>query len=191
VLAGGRSRRFGADKLAADLRGRPLLDSALEAALDSAERVVVVGPDERTWPDRVVVVREEPAYSGPFAAVVAGAAALASHDCDPATPVLVLAGDLVDPGPLVHALLAALAADTSLDAAVAVDAEGHRQPLLAAYRLAALQTAGGRGDPTDQPARSLLSNLTVREIPDPANATRDVDTPADLARETRRLTPGP
>lgn len=191
VLAGGRSRRFGTDKLAADVRGRPLLDAALEVALGVAARVVVVGPDDRAWPDRVSVVREEPAYAGPFAAVVTGAAALDTGGAGATTGVLVLAGDLVDPAPIVPRLVAALVAGgapagagRTADAAVAVDADGRRQPLLAVYRLDALLAAGRRGDPRDRPARDLLDGLAVTEVPDTGRASRDIDTPGDLARET-------
>ena len=193
VLAGGRSRRFGTDKLAADVNGTPLLDAALKVALQVASPVVVVGPDDRVWPAGVIVVREEPAYAGPFAAVVTGAAALgilprqASAVTEAWLPswVLVLAGDLVDPAPLIPALLLARSPDT--DVAIATDNEGVRQPLLAIYTRSALQHAADDTAPANKPARALLTNQRVREVPDPSRATRDIDTREDLIRET---TPG-
>ena len=42
VLAGGRSTRFGGDKLAAEIGGRPLLHLAIEAVAGVVDEVVVV-----------------------------------------------------------------------------------------------------------------------------------------------------
>lgn len=42
VLAGGRARRFGADKLAAPVDGRPLVEHAIDALAAIADEVVVV-----------------------------------------------------------------------------------------------------------------------------------------------------
>jgi molybdopterin-guanine dinucleotide biosynthesis protein A len=175
VLAGGRSRRFGSDKLAAEVGGRPLLDSALEVALATADaQVVVVGPAERALPAGVLVTREEPAYAGPFAAVAAG---LELVDAD---VVVVLAGDLLDPAPAVPALLAALAADAHADAAVVVDTDGRRQPLLAAFRTTPLRGCVVGVDTDGRAANELLDGLRVVELSDPAAWSRDVDSPGDL-----------
>ncbi len=180
VLAGGRSRRFGSDKLAADVEGRPLLDRALHAALAITSRVVVVGPDIRTWPIGVTVVREDPPYAGPYAAVMAAISDLA-RDAAPLDVVLVLAGDLLDPAPMLPRLLAALAdGPEDLDAAVAVDAQGHRQPLLAAYRLRSLLAAATAADAVDRPARHLVEGRELVEVLDDGGWSRDVDTPGDL-----------
>lgn len=177
VLAGGRSRRFGTDKLAAEVDGRPLLDSALGTALACADAgVVVVGPVERPLPAGVVVTREEPAYAGPFAAVTAGL------DLVDADVVLVLAGDLLDPSAAAPALLGALDADARADAAVVVDAEGRRQPLLSAFRVPALRGCVAGVDPTGRAASELLDGMHVVELHDPASWSRDVDTPDDLPR---------
>ena len=175
VLAGGRSRRFGTDKLAAEISGRPLLDGALDAALAAADaQVVVVGGVERALPDGVLVTREEPAYAGPFAAVAAG---LALVDAD---VVLVLAGDLLDPGPAIPALLAALAAQPHADAAVVVDASGRRQTLLAAFRLMPLLGCVVGVDTDGRAASELFDGLHVVEVPDAGGWSLDVDTPDDL-----------
>ncbi len=177
VLAGGRSRRFGADKLALDVHGVPLLRHSVDAALALGARVVVVGPPDPALPAGVTVVREDPPYAGPYAAVAAG---LDAVDPD-ADVVLVLAGDLVDPGVLLPALLAAVA--DGAEAAVARDASGRRQPLLAAYRVRPLLAGVAGVDPVNRAAGELLDGLHVVEIPDPAAHTRDIDTPADLAAE--------
>jgi molybdopterin-guanine dinucleotide biosynthesis protein A len=175
VLAGGRSRRFGSDKLAAEVAGRPLLDAALDAALGAADaQVVVVGPVERDLPTRVLVTREEPAYAGPFAAVAAG---LELVDAD---VVLVLAGDLLDPAPAIPALLAALTREPHADAAVLVDSDGRRQPLLAAFRVTPLRGCIVGVDTTGRAASELLDGLHVVEVADDLGWSRDVDTPGDL-----------
>ncbi|HET7902058.1 MAG TPA: NTP transferase domain-containing protein, partial [Candidatus Nanopelagicales bacterium] len=88
VLAGGRSSRFGSDKLAAQVDGAPLLHRAIDAARGVAARVVLVGPAPEGLPADVVVTREEPPFGGPYAAVVAGLDALDES----ATAVVVLAG---------------------------------------------------------------------------------------------------
>jgi molybdopterin-guanine dinucleotide biosynthesis protein A len=177
VLAGGRSRRFGGDKLATEVDGRPLLDRALHVALASADaQVVVVGPEEREVPEGVLVTREEPAYAGPFAAVAAGL------ELVDAEVVLVLAGDLLDPAAAVTDLLAALARDPHADAAVVVDAGGRRQPLLSAFRVVPLRGCVVGVDTDGRAASELLDGLRVVELRDPGPWSRDVDSPADLPR---------
>jgi len=175
VLAGGRSRRFGSDKLDAQIEGRPLLDASIEAAVAvSTAQVVVVGPAERSLPAGVLVTREEPAYAGPFAAVAAGL------ELVDAEVVLVLAGDLVDPAPAIPALLEALGAAPHADATVVLDAEGRRQPLLAAFRVLPLRGCVSGVDTDGRAASELFDGLHVIEVHDPAAWSRDIDTPDDL-----------
>ena len=185
VLAGGRSTRFGSDKLAVAVGGVPLVMHAIDAARSVCDQIVVVGPTSQSLPADVVVVREDPPFAGPYAAVAAGLNAL-DADVD---VVLVLAGDLVDPAPALPALLSALAgprhADASTrsrqpEAAVAVDAEGRRQPLLAAYRVGPLLGGIAGVDAYGRAAYALLDGLDVVEVRDDGTHTRDIDTPADL-----------
>jgi molybdopterin-guanine dinucleotide biosynthesis protein A len=175
VLAGGRSRRFGSDKLATPVAGRPLLDAALDAAVSAADaQVVVVGPVERPLPPGVLVTREDPAYAGPFAAVAAG---LELVDAD---VVLVLAGDLLDPAPAIPVLLDALASAPRADAAVLVDEHGRRQPLLAAFRVLPLRGCVVGVDTDGRAAGELLDGLRLVEVLDAVGWSRDVDAPDDL-----------
>ncbi|KRE60398.1 NTP transferase domain-containing protein [Nostocoides sp. Soil756] len=171
VLAGGRSTRFGADKLAAPLRGTTVLDHLLDA-LPAAWPVVVVG-QERETRRAVTWAREDPPGGGPLAALLAGVA-VARADL-----VAVVAGDMPEAAPALERLVAVLtAAGPEVEAAVGVDDEGVPNPLLAAYRRAAL--AARAALPTaGVPARSLLSLAHV-EVPVPGREAHDVDTRADL-----------
>jgi len=177
VLAGGRSTRFGSDKLSVAVHGAPLVMHAVEAARSLGAEVVVVGPPGLALPADVAVVREDPPYSGPYAAVAAGLDAVGAD----VEVVLVLAGDLVDPGALLPRLVAAV--DDGAEAAVAVDSSGLRQPLLAAYRLVPLLGGILGVDPTNRAANELLDGLHVVEVADDADHARDIDTVADLASE--------
>jgi molybdopterin-guanine dinucleotide biosynthesis protein A len=88
VLAGGESRRFGGDKLAADLHGLSLLERAV-TELPSDARLIIVGP-EREIGRPAAFVREEPPGGGPAAAMIAGLRLALSNDSD---TIVVLPGD--------------------------------------------------------------------------------------------------
>ncbi len=97
ILAAGRSTRFGANKLLADVDGRPMLQHVVDfaAAFGLDPVVVVVGPDHAavaaglTWRAEEIVVNPEP-ERGLSSSVRLGLAALVSSD---ATRALVLLGD--------------------------------------------------------------------------------------------------
>lgn len=169
VLAGGRAARAGGDKLALVRDGRSLLAHAVAAVADAA-RVVVVGPEAPGLPDDVLWRREDPPYAGPVAAI---AAALPDTSAE---VVVVLAGDLAAPGAAVPALVAAVT--DAVDAAVLLDVDGVRQPLLAAYRSTWLRARVALGRAA---ARSLLDGARLADVPDVWGAARDVDTRADAA----------
>jgi len=172
VLAGGSSRRFGADKLAAPLRGSTVLDTVL-GSLPGDWPVVVVGP-VRACVRPVTWAREDPPGGGPLAGVAAGVDAL------DARIVVVVAGDMPYAGPAVLTLVAALrSAPPDVGAVVAVDGQGVANPLLAAYRADALRAVlPMRAE--NRPARLLLE-VAHLELELPEDATHDIDTPEDLA----------
>ena len=181
VLAGGAARRFGSDKLAAPLRGTTVLDHLLDA-LPPEWPVVAVGAPRTTRRADVTWTSEEPPGGGPLAAVLAGAAL-----CDTAIAAVV-AGDMPDATDALVQLVEVLEnAGPEVDAAVAIDGEGIANPLLAAYRTAALGSRAG-GPTEGVPARSLLTLAHV-EVPVSGPAARDVDTPADLEDVSRRAGP--
>jgi FdhD protein len=182
VLAGGASRRFGRDKRAELVDGRPLVLRAVDALAAVADEVLVsVAPDRPlppavALPPEVRVVTDEVGHAGPLAGLVAGLEA-ATHEL-----VVVLGGDhaWAEPRTLL-ALRDALVADEEVDAAV-LEVDGRRQPLAAAYRRRVAATARGRLDRGDARAVSLLDALTtvVVDTPGAARTARDVDVPADL-----------
>jgi molybdopterin-guanine dinucleotide biosynthesis protein A len=171
VVAGGRATRFGSDKLAAPLHGTPLLDHLL-GTLPGEWPVVAVGA-ERPTPREVLWTREDPPGGGPLAGIAAGLGRVT-------TPlVVVVAGDMPYAAPVLLELVHLLrTAPPEVSAVVATDREDVPNPLLAAYRAAAVRTALP-GDPSGVPARSLLA-LPHTTLAVPGVGALDVDTPDDL-----------
>ncbi|MGW1157462.1 NTP transferase domain-containing protein [Streptomyces sp. NPDC002519] len=210
VLAGGAARRLGgADKPGVRVGGRALLDRVLAACAGAATTVVVADPRPVARP--VVWAREDPPGAGPVAALDAGL----RHTT--AGYVVVLSADLpfLAAG-TVRRLLAALRA-SGADGAVLTDPEGRDQPLVAAYRSAALRRelarlAAERGafgapelphaperlDPSDLPAHPPgpgLAGLPLRRLVTRLGLTRifdpvasfDCDTWDDIAAARSRI----
>lgn len=179
VLAGGGSRRFGADKLNALVHGESLLDVVVGNLPPDAE-VIVVGP-ARAIARPARFVREDPPGGGPAAALVAGLRiALTGSAAEFAT----VPGDAPESGRAIGSLLATLRAE-GVDAVVATDQNGFEQPLqLALTRTGAeaLIAAAGPTGAAGQSARALLSRLDPAAIRQPTDAAslRDIDTRDDL-----------
>ncbi len=182
VLAGGRSSRLGGVAKAGLLfAGQTLLERTC-AALADAVQLVVVGPE----PDGVALqtlagspsfVREEPAFAGPAAAVVAGFGSIIDH----APWCAVVACDMPRVDELVTVLLAAATADDR--ASLMTVENGRDQPLAALYRSEdlglAIDAALARGTVENLSMRSLLASVRTREVPVPPGVTHDVDTFSD------------
>lgn len=186
VLAGGRSTRFGRDKLAEPIDGRPLLDRAVRAIQDVANDVVVVvapGAD-RAVPAGVRVVQDPRPFEGPLAGLAAGLAALhATNDI-----ALVVAGDMPALVPAVLRRLVVALADGA-DAAQLADPAGTSRPLpIAVRREPAADAARALLDSGERRLRMLskrLSTVTLQAgewtVDDAtAGSLRDVDRPGDL-----------
>ncbi|MEO7069645.1 MAG: NTP transferase domain-containing protein [Nostocoides sp.] len=179
VLAGGASRRFGSDKLAAPLGDSTVLDRLLDglpAGLAGPDdwRVVCVGP-QRPTRRAVDWAREEPPGGGPVAATTAGLARIESK----CAIVVVLAGDQPYAAAAALRLSALLDQSAEVDAVVAVDGRGRTNPLLAAYRIGPLRAALP-AEPAGTAAHALLDQLRVLPIRVPDDEGRDVDTRQDL-----------
>jgi molybdopterin-guanine dinucleotide biosynthesis protein A len=204
VLAGGRSRRFGSDKLAAAYGGGSVLAAAVRSAAAVADEVLVaIGPsaDPPPLPGDVGVpvrfVRDAEEAGGPLAALPG------ALETTTAPVVLVTAGDApsLPPG-VAHALFDALAGPGPARPGLSVGGDRGRA-------LAAALLVGGsfqqlpfalRREPALRVVIRLLAEGERRILPlfvslgatgvpeetwrweDPDGlALRDVDVPADLA----------
>ena len=187
VLAGGRGERLGGqDKALLEVGGRSLLARVLEATVD-ARTVVVVGAP-RPGIDGVHWTSEEPSGGGPTAGIVAGMRALGGG----AAPwVLVLAVDQPGAAAVVpHVLGSAAEAPGEADVLCPLDADGHPQWLLAAYRREALVRACATvGTGHGVSVRRLVAGLRVVDVPGAAADVGDVDTWADHRAWQDRMSP--
>ena len=186
VLAGGRARRFGADKLAVELEGRPLLQHAIEAvAAVASEVIVVVGPGgmpslpaHHDVPIRIA--RDARSDGGPLVGLIAGLEIAA------ADVVLAVGGDMPS---LVPAVLRELGArGTANSAGALTDGDAIRPLPCAMPRDRALERAQALPATGRSSLRDLLSAIGVDGIPeaewrllDPAgDSLVDIDRPQDL-----------
>ncbi len=184
VLAGGRSSRFGRDKLVEPWAGRPLLEHAISSVQALADEViVVVAPDEsRSAPAGTILVSDPTSFEGPLVGLVTGLRRATR-------PVaLVVGGDMPTLVPSVLALLVDRLDDPAVDA-VLLDQDGRARPLPGAVRTAsARETAEGLVGAGERRLRTLyeaLNTVTVaeeawRELDPAGRSLRDVDTQADL-----------
>jgi molybdopterin-guanine dinucleotide biosynthesis protein A len=209
VVAGGRSTRFGSDKLAAPLGSGETVLSRTLSGIDQLDDdthvglvrpVVVVGPDPsrdhavlHTGPtpssrDHAVLHAASPEETGAERVRFAledppgsgpAAAVLAGARACVADVLVVVAGDAPYAAGAVPRLVTALAENAAAEAAVAVDPSGRRQHLLLAVRTDAWDL---RADLAGRPARQLLDGLRVVEVPVSEREALDVDEPADLDR---------
>ncbi len=188
VIAAGRSRRFGAEKAAAELLGKPLLFWAAERLASSCALVAVnARPGSET--ERLARARGLPVLhdasgdaEGALAGVRAGLAwaervgarALAVSPCD--APLL--------PDDLFERLIRA----AGEGAAVAETADG-RQPLCSVWPVTALQAVtAALADGAHPPTWRVLDGLGAARVAfgDPT-AFANVNTRADLAEVATRL----
>lgn len=198
VLAGGRSSRFGGDKLSAELDGRSVLAATLEAVAPIVDGIVVAGPSlpagfvGRDVP--IAVVPDVEAFEGPLAALANVLATAVSPQ--PSDLAVVVAGDMPRMAPAVlAALVEVLDVDPTIDAAFLgrprPDATARRQVLPLALRVAAARAAAQAATAAgDRSLHALIDRLPHAELPadrwtglDPGAGTLvDIDTSADLDR---------
>jgi molybdopterin-guanine dinucleotide biosynthesis protein A len=184
VLAGGRSSRFGRDKLAEPVGGRTLLEHAVEAVRSSVhEVIVVVAPDATpAIPSDVHVARDPAPFEGPLAGLMAGLGEAREGIA------LVTAGDMPElQAPVVEALLRALDV-RGVEAAVLEDAGLPRPLPMAVARDPAMretQRLLGTGERrlralVDALATTVIDEATWRALDPDGRSLRDIDTPDDL-----------
>ncbi len=159
------------------------------------------GPERVSGPvPEVLLIREDPPFSGPAAAVATGLTVLtarADADADAAADaaadggyVLVLACDMPRVSDVVSSLLSRL--DVAATASTADEADGwlasdrgRDQPLAAIYRIAPLRRAVERARASGSLANAsvfrLIASLDMVHIDVPAGSTADVDSWGDAA----------
>lgn len=177
ILAGGRGSRLGGiDKPALTLGGRTLLVHALDAVAE-ARRISVVRPvDDVPVTRRVSRTVERPQWAGPAAAIAAGLDDLARRSRFVPVPefVFVIASDLPRVGDAVAALRQ-VSVPPGVDGLMAVDGEGRDQPLLAAYRVAALRAAVESQDVVGLGVSHLIAGLAMQRVPLSSSLCADID----------------
>ena len=194
VLAGGRSERFGRDKLKEDLGGEPLLAHAVRRLADVAPDVCLVVGAEDPLPElsgdlSVSIVRDDVAFEGPLRATIRGLASVRS------TWSIVVGGDMPDLQPPVLSALAELASGTGASAAALGEGASFR-PLPCVVQTSRAREVGEQLlEQGERSLRSLLERLGTAVLPedawtrlDPDRRTLfDVDEPSDLGSEVRGL----
>ena len=198
VLAGGRSSRFGRDKLAEPIAGVPLLHLAMTAVAGVCQEIVVVRrpleaagqlPGEAPRPVDVplpvglevacVVATDPEPFGGPLVGLLAGAHRATHPD------LLVVGGDMPDLVPAVlRLLLEGLAAGLAAATVLAPD-----RPLpMAVRRAAVLIHAPGLLAAGERSLRALIEHVDSTVIPEPAwravdpeaRSLHDIDRTTDL-----------
>ncbi|MBA3307389.1 MAG: FdhF/YdeP family oxidoreductase [Chloroflexi bacterium] len=204
VLAGGRSSRFGRDKLAEPLDGRPLLHHAIRALASVCTEVIVVAPAgglavalPADLPVPLRVVTDRTSFGGPLLGLAAGAERARE------AWLLVVGGDMpgLEPAVLREMLRAVVAGSgdrygAGQGAALELDGAAQRLPLVL-HRGVAIAAAGDLASSGERSLGALLSALDVVIVPedrwrrlDPgARTLHDIDVPADLASETLEADP--
>lgn len=184
VLVGGRSVRFGRDKLLAEVGGRPMVAAPIAALREVfGPRVTVVGdcnPAVRTLAD--AWLPDDHPGTGPMGGIATALARLAK-------PTLVLAGDLpaIDAATVIRLVDAFVASpDASVTMAATEDGDGPRDhPCVAVYRQSmrqllesSLRTGrfGLRDAIASRPASSIL------RVGCPAAALANINEPAEFGR---------
>jgi molybdenum cofactor cytidylyltransferase len=183
VLAAGRARRMGANKMLAEVGGRPMVALAVAAAMGAGLEplVVVTGHDadrveEALPPCDVLCVRNPDPDRGMASSLVAGLAAL-PEDVD---AVVVVLGDMPRVAAAhIRALVAAFDPDEGRAICVPVYKGRRGNPVLLGRQFFA-EMAGLTGD---QGARRLLSDhaeLVFEVVMDDEAVLADIDTPEQL-----------
>jgi len=176
VLAGGESRRFGADKASAQVAGKTLVERAAETLAEVFSDVVVVSSRELS-PTRWPRVPDGRVGCGPLAGIEA---ALMRAEATGQPGVFVLACDLplVDAG-TVRSVFDALGDD--LAAAPALDGGSLVEPLCAAYRVECLPAVTEALDAGCLAVHAMFAAVGGIRLSLPAERFLNVNTPGDHA----------
>ena len=190
VLAGGRSRRMGADKATLATDGQTLTARIIERLGPVAGEIIVAAGDNQLEPGAGRVIQDQIHGAGPLAGIHAGLRAAAFENA------WVVACDYPDVNPAIGLLL--LQAVSGFDAAVPLIA-GRPQGVCAVYnvrlasRIERLIASGRRsvGALLDSCRVRYLDEAEVRQVDAQLGSFRNLNTPADYedwvrSRQARR-----
>lgn len=175
VLAGGASRRMGADKALIDVDGRPLVAHVAER-LETICSSVLVAPGARPLPDLPwTTVADRAAGAGPLAGILGGLAAAT-------TPLVAVVG--VDMPAFSPDLLVELAQRWEHEPAVVPVADGRIQPLHGVYSTSAFRSLAALFDAGERsPTRALeLAGAALHDVSGSAPWAVSLNTADELAR---------
>lgn len=189
MLAGGRSTRFGNDKLMASYRGMPLLHHAILRVREVCTEVVVVLAPEAPEPAipvgaNVRFVHDAREGEGPLAGLLAGLEAASAE------LAIVAGGDMPDLSTAVLLEMLRVAGEAPVDAVTLEDGDRLR-PLPSVLRVAeAGAVARGLLDAGERRLRALIEMLGVVTVGEPVwtrldpdrRTLFDVDEPGHLGR---------
>lgn len=198
MLAGGRSTRFGADKLVAVYRGIPLLHHAVQRVGEVCGEVVVViapGTPEPAMPVGAGVrfVRDAKEGDGPLAGLLSGLEETSTE------LAVVVGGDMPDLSAPVLVEMLRVAGESPADAVALQDGDRFR-PLPCLVRVVpARDAAHALLHDGERSLRSLLQALRTAVIDEPTwtaldpgrGTLHDVDEPGDIPSKHVSPDPGP
>jgi molybdenum cofactor guanylyltransferase len=188
ILAGGRSSRFGRDKLVEPLDGRPLIQHAIDAVRPLAAEMLVVGAPAATsgaaspLPDDIALVHDPVAFEGPLVGLLAGLGAASGPI------ILVVGGDMPS---LLGTVLESMVSELEGSAVEAVVLEHagrarslpmvlRREPGLAAARRLIDEGERRLGALAESLAAHVIPEASWRALDPEGRTIRDIDTAADL-----------
>jgi len=188
ILAGGRSSRFGSDKLLVPYHGSSLLHRAIERVGEVSDDVFVVmspAAADPAMPSGARVVRDSTEGEGPLAGLHAGLLAAVRSDL-----AVVVGGDMPDLQPQVLRAMVVVLHDGPGDAAALATAEGPSPlPIVlrtwpAADAVHTLLHAGRRrlGDVLGVLETVVIDETTWTALDPGRRSLFDVDEPSDLER---------
>jgi molybdopterin-guanine dinucleotide biosynthesis protein A len=186
VLAGGRSTRFGSDKLVASYAGRPLVHLPIEVLSGICDEVVVVlapGDAGAGLPTGVTVANDPTEGEGPLAGLHAGLMSAVRSES-----VVVVGGDMPELQPAVLLEMLQVLASPDIEAVALADGDRAR-PLPCVLRTwpaadmtHALLHAGRRRlrDVLDALRTAVIDEQTWTALDPERRTLTDVDQPGDM-----------